>query len=232
MAYIEYRDICKNYGSFPALTGINLDIGAGRIVGLLGPNGSGKTTLIKLTSGLLVPNSGEIRVCGNPVGVESKKCISYLPERTYLDETMTPEKGIEFFSDFYSDFDANKARELMKELNVDPKRKIKTMSKGSKEKLQLIFVMSRKAKIYILDEPIAGVDPAARELIINTVLKNYVSDSTVVISTHLISDVEKVLDDVIFLSYGKIILTSTAYEIRERQGKTVDELFREVFRCQ
>lgn len=231
MAYIEYRDICKNYGSFPALTGINLDIGAGRIVGLLGPNGSGKTTLIKLTSGLLVPNSGEIRVCGNPVGVESKKCISYLPERTYLDETMTPEKGIEFFSDFYSDFDANKARELMKELNVDPKRKIKTMSKGSKEKLQLIFVMSRKAKIYILDEPIAGVDPAARELIINTVLKNYVSDSTVVISTHLISDVEKVLDDVIFLSYGKIILTSTAYEIRERQGKTVDELFREVFRC-
>ncbi len=232
MAYIEYRDICKNYGSFPALTGINLDIGAGRIVGLLGPNGSGKTTLIKLTSGLLVPNSGEIRVCGNPVGVESKKCISYLPERTYLDETMTPEKGIEFFSDFYSDFDVNKARELMKELNVDPKRKIKTMSKGSKEKLQLIFVMSRKAKIYILDEPIAGVDPAARELIINTVLKNYVSDSTVVISTHLISDVEKVLDDVIFLSYGKIILTSTAYEIRERQGKTVDELFREVFRCQ
>lgn len=231
MAYIEYRDICKNYGSFPALTGINLDIGAGRIVGLLGPNGSGKTTLIKLTSGLLVPNSGEIRVCGNPVGVESKKCISYLSERTYLDETMTPEKGIEFFSDFYSDFDANKARELMKELNVDPKRKIKTMSKGSKEKLQLIFVMSRKAKIYILDEPIAGVDPAARELIINTVLKNYVSDSTVVISTHLISDVEKVLDDVIFLSYGKIILTSTAYEIRERQGKTVDELFREVFRC-
>lgn len=231
MAYIEYRDICKNYGSFPALTGINLDIGAGRIVGLLGPNGSGKTTLIKLTSGLLVPNSGEIRVCGNPVGVESKKCISYLPERTYLDETMTPEKGIEFFSDFYSDFDANKARELMKELNVDPKRKIKTMSKGSKEKLQLIFVMSRKAKIYILDEPIAGVDPAARELIINTVLKNYVSDSTVVISTHLISDVEKVLDDVIFLSYGKIILTSTAHEIRERQGKTVDELFREVFRC-
>lgn len=231
MAYIEYRDICKNYGSFPALTGINLDIGAGRIVGLLGPNGSGKTTLIKLTSGLLVPNSGEIRVCGNPVGVESKKCISYLPERTYLDETMTPEKGIEFFSDFYPDFDANKARELMKELNVDPKRKIKTMSKGSKEKLQLIFVMSRKAKIYILDEPIAGVDPAARELIINTVLKNYVSDSTVVISTHLISDVEKVLDDVIFLSYGKIILTSTAYEIRERQGKTVDELFREVFRC-
>lgn len=231
MAYIEYRDICKNYGSFPALTGINLDIGAGRIVGLLGPNGSGKTTLIKLTSGLLVPNSGEIRVCGNPVGVESKKCISYLPERTYLDETMTPEKGIEFFSDFYPDFDASKARELMKELNVDPKRKIKTMSKGSKEKLQLIFVMSRKAKIYILDEPIAGVDPAARELIINTVLKNYVSDSTVVISTHLISDVEKVLDDVIFLSYGKIILTSTAYEIRERQGKTVDELFREVFRC-
>ena len=193
--------------------------------------GAGKTTLIKLTSGLLVPNSGEIRVCGNPVGVESKKCISYLSERTYLDETMTPEKGIEFFSDFYSAFDANKARELMKELNVDPKRKIKTMSKGSKEKLQLIFVMSRKAKIYILDEPIAGVDPAARELIINTVLKNYVSDSTVVISTHLISDVEKVLDDVIFLSYGKIILTSTAYEIRERQGKTVDELFREVFRC-
>lgn len=230
MACIEYRDIGKNYAAFPALTGINLDIGQGRIVGLLGPNGSGKTTLIKLTSGLLAPNSGNIRVCGNPIGIESKRCISYLPERTYLDETMTPEKTIEFFSDFYSDFDPLKARELMRELNVDSGRKIKTMSKGTKEKLQLILVMSRQTKIYLLDEPIAGVDPAARELIINTVLKNYVSDSTVIISTHLITDVENVLDDVIFLSYGKIILTSTVDKIRSEHGKTVDELFREVFR--
>ncbi len=231
MAYIEYRDIGKNYGAFPALTGINLDIGEGRIVGLLGPNGSGKTTLIKLTAGLLTPTMGEIRVCGSPVGVESKKNISYLPERTYLDETLTAEKTLGFFSDFYSDFDAVKAKELMTQLNIDPKRKIKAMSKGGKEKLQLALVMSRKAKIYILDEPIAGVDPAAREFILNTILKNYAENSTVIISTHLISDVEAVLDDAIFLSYGKIILTSPVDELKARHNKSIDELFREVFRC-
>lgn len=231
MAYIEYRDIGKNYGAFPALTGINLDIGEGRIVGLLGPNGSGKTTLIKLTAGLLTPTMGEIRVCGSPVGVESKKNISYLPERTYLDETLTAEKTLGFFSDFYSDFDAVKAKELMTQLNIDPRRKIKAMSKGGKEKLQLALVMSRKAKIYILDEPIAGVDPAAREFILNTILKNYAENSTVIISTHLISDVEAVLDDAIFLSYGKIILTSPVDELKARHNKSIDELFREVFRC-
>ncbi len=231
MTYIEYRDISKNYGTFPALTGINLDIGAGRIVGLLGPNGSGKTTLIKLTAGLLTPTMGEIRVCGTPIGVESKKNISYLPERTYLDETLTPEKTLGFFSDFYSDFDAVKAKELMTQLNIDPRRKIKAMSKGGKEKLQLALVMSRKAKIYILDEPIAGVDPAAREFILNTILKNYAENSTVIISTHLISDVESILDDAIFLSYGKIILTSPVDELKARNNKSVDELFREVFRC-
>ncbi len=231
MEYIEYRDIGKNYGAFPALTGINLDIGEGRIVGLLGPNGSGKTTLIKLTAGLLTPTMGEIRVCGSPVGVESKKNISYLPERTYLDETLTAEKTLGFFSDFYSDFDAVKAKELMTQLNIDPRRKIKAMSKGGKEKLQLALVMSRKAKIYILDEPIAGVDPAAREFILNTILKNYAENSTVIISTHLISDVEAVLDDAIFLSYGKIILTSPVDELKARHNKSIDELFREVFRC-
>lgn len=231
MAYIEYRDISKNYGSFPALTSINLDIGAGRIVGLLGPNGSGKTTLIKLTSGILMPSSGKITVCGASIGIESKKLISYLPERTYLDETLTAEKTLGFFSDFYEDFDMAKAKELLTQLNIDPKRKIKTMSKGTKEKLQLALVMSRRAKVYLLDEPIAGVDPAAREFILNTILKNYAENSTVVISTHLISDIENVIDDAIFLSYGKIILASPAEELKAQHGKTIDELFREVFRC-
>lgn len=231
MAYIEYRDISKNYGSFPALTSINLDIGTGRIVGLLGPNGSGKTTLIKLTSGILMPSSGKITVCGASIGIESKKLISYLPERTYLDETLTAEKTLGFFSDFYEDFDMAKAKELLTQLNIDPKRKIKTMSKGTKEKLQLALVMSRRAKVYLLDEPIAGVDPAAREFILNTILKNYAENSTVVISTHLISDIENVIDDAIFLSYGKIILASPAEELKAQHGKTIDELFREVFRC-
>lgn len=231
MAYIEYRDISKNYGTFPALTGINLDIGAGRIVGLLGPNGSGKTTLIKLTAGLLIPSAGNIKVCGEAIGVESKKLISYLPERTYLDETLTAEKTLGFFSDFYEDFDAVKAKELIAQLNIDPKRKIKAMSKGTKEKLQLALVMSRRAKVYLLDEPIAGVDPAAREFILNTILKNYAENSTVVISTHLISDVENVLDDAIFLSYGKIIMASSVNELKTQHGKSIDELFREVFRC-
>ena len=231
LAYIQYRDISKNYGMFPALTGINLDIGEGRIVGLLGPNGSGKTTLIKLTAGLIIPSGGNIKVCGEPIGVQSKKLISYLPERTYLDETLTAEKTLGFFSDFYEDFDIVKARELMKQLDIDPKRKIKTMSKGGKEKLQLALVMSRHAKVYLLDEPIAGVDPAAREFILNTILKNYAENSTVVISTHLIADVENVLDDAIFLSYGKIILASPVEELKAQHGKTIDQLFREVFRC-
>ncbi len=231
MAYIEYRDISKNYGTFPALTGINLDIGAGRIVGLLGPNGSGKTTLIKLTAGLLMPTTGTISVCGAPIGIESKKLISYLPERTYLDETMTPEKTLDFFADFYGDFDVVKAKELMTQLKIDSKRKIKTMSKGGKEKLQLALVMSRRAKVYLLDEPIAGVDPAAREFILNTILKNYAESSTVVISTHLIADVEGVLDDAIFLSYGKVITASAVNELKEKYGKSVDAIFREVFRC-
>ncbi len=231
MALLEYRDICKTYGDFPAVSGINLDVGAGRIVGLLGPNGSGKTTLIKMTTGLLSPTGGTIRVDGNPIGTESKKIVSYLPERTYLDETLTVDRVIDFFSDFYIDFDRIKAYDIVSRLNIDTKRRIKTLSKGTKEKIQLSLVMSRKAKLYLLDEPIAGVDPAAREYILNTVLSNYAENSTVVVSTHLISDVQDVLDDVIFLSHGKIIHTSTVGYIKDCYNKSVDELFREVFRC-
>ncbi len=231
MALLEYRDISKNYGTFSALQNLNLDVNSGRIVGLLGPNGSGKTTLIKMTCGLLAPTTGTISIDGNPVGVESKKILSYLPERTYLDETLTVEKTIDYFADFYSDFDRVKANELFSRLKIDTKSKIKTLSKGTKEKVQLSLVMSRRAKLYLLDEPIAGVDPAARDYILDTILSNYAENSTVIISTHLISDIEKVLNDVIFLSYGKVILTSTTEDIMQTHGKTVDQLFREVFRC-
>ncbi len=231
MALLEYRDISKFYGSVPALKNVNLDIGSGRIVGLLGPNGSGKTTLIKLTAGILTPTAGTISVLGNPIGVESKKLISYLPERTYLNDTMTVADTIEYFKDFYDDFNVAKAYEMLQRLSIDLNMRIKAMSKGTREKVQLILVMSRDAKVYILDEPIAGVDPAARDYILDTIIKNYAEGSTVIISTHLITDVEKVIDDVLFLSYGSITLASTKEEIYREKGKTVDELFREVFRC-
>lgn len=228
---LECRNLEKSYGKKQVLKGINLTINKGRIVGLLGPNGSGKSTLIKLANGLLTETSGEILIDGKKPGVETKKIVSYLPERTYLNDWMKVSDVISFFEDFYEDFKSERAYDMLKRLNIDPKDKLKTMSKGTKEKVQLILVMSRDADLYLLDEPIAGVDPAARDYILNTIINNYNENATVVISTHLISDIETILDDVIFISYGTITLCKSVDEIREEEGKTVDALFREVFKC-
>lgn len=228
---LECRNLEKSYGKKQVLKGINLTINKGRIVGLLGPNGSGKSTLIKLANGLLTATSGEILIDGKKPGVETKKIVSYLPERTYLNDWMKVSDVISFFEDFYEDFKSERAYDMLKRLNIDPKDKLKTMSKGTKEKVQLILVMSRDADLYLLDEPIAGVDPAARDYILNTIINNYNENATVVISTHLISDIETILDDVIFISYGTITLCKSVDEIREQEGKTVDALFREVFKC-
>ncbi|MBD7912150.1 MULTISPECIES: ABC transporter ATP-binding protein [Clostridium] len=227
----ECKDLVKTYGGKKALNGINLSVNRGRIVGLLGPNGSGKSTLIKLANGLLTPSSGEILIGGKVPGVETKKIVSYLPERTYLNDWMRVSDIINFFSDFYLDFNKEKAYDMLGKLKIDAGDKLKTMSKGTKEKVQLILVMSREAELYFLDEPIAGVDPAARDYILNTIINNYNENATVIISTHIISDIEKILDDVIFLSYGDISLTMSVDEIREEKGMSVDALFREVFRC-
>jgi len=230
-ALLECRNITKNYGNKTALSNVNITIEEGRIVGLLGPNASGKTTLIKLIMGLLTPTGGEISVLGHPVGVESKKVVSYLPDRTYLDENMRVKDVIAYFEDFYEDFDPGRAYEMLKNLEISPKDKIKTLSKGTKEKVQLVLVMSRRASLYVLDEPIAGVDPAARDYIIRTILSNYEETASIIISTHIITDIENILDDVIFLKEGQINLTSTVEELREKEGKSVDSIFREVFRC-
>ncbi|WP_315080540.1 ABC transporter ATP-binding protein [uncultured Clostridium sp.] len=228
---LECKSLVKNYGGKQALKGIDLTINRGRIVGLLGPNGSGKSTLIKLANSLLTPTSGEILINGNKPGVETKKIVSYLPERTYLNDWMKVSDIINLFKDFYKDFNSDKAYDMLKNLNINPNDKLKTMSKGTKEKVQLILVMSREAELYFLDEPIAGVDPAARDYILNTIINNYNENATVIISTHLISDIEQVLDDVVFISYGEIYLTKSVDEIREEHGKSVDALFREVFKC-
>jgi len=228
---LECKSLFKTYANTEALNGIDLTIKRGRIVGLLGPNGSGKSTLIKLANGLLTPTSGEILIAGNKPGIETKKIISYLPERTYLNDWMKVSDIINFFKDFYDNFNPERAYEMLQKLNINPNDKLKTMSKGTKEKVQLILVMSREADLYLLDEPIAGVDPAARDYILNTIITNYNENATIIISTHLISDIERVLDDVIFISYGKIFLTKSVDEIRENEGKSVDTLFREVFRC-
>ena len=200
-------------------------------MGLLGPNGSGKTTLIKTAAGLLTPSAGELLINGQRPGIASKAAVSYLPERTYLSSWMKVADIIAMFRDFYSDFDTAKAGEMLSRLNIDPNDRLRTMSKGTKEKVQLILVMSRQADLYLLDEPIGGVDPAARDFILGTIIGNYSENATVLISTHLISDVERVLDDVIFLAYGKVGMTAAVDDIRENQGKSVDELFREVYRC-
>lgn len=228
---LECKNLRKRYGNIEALNSINLNIKRGRIVGLLGPNGSGKSTFIKIANGLLVPSEGELLIGGNKPGVDTKKIVSYLPERTYLNNWMKVSEIIEFFSDFYEDFNKEKAYDMIENLNINPNDKLRTMSKGTKEKVQLILVMSREAEIYFLDEPIAGVDPAARDYILDTILKNYNENATIVISTHIISDIEKILDDVIFLSYGNITLYKSVDEIREEEGKSIDALFREVFRC-
>jgi len=230
-AILECRGLSKRFGSVWALDGVTFSIEPGRIVGLLGPNGSGKTTLIKLANELLVPTNGDIYIEGMKPGVETKKIISYLPDRVYFEERMKVGDCKTLFSDFYEDFDAAKATEMLGVLGVDEGALFKTLSKGTKEKVQLAFVMSRSAKLYLLDEPIGGVDPAAREFILNTIIRNYNEEGTVIISTHLISDIEKILDDVIFLDRGRVVRVQGVDSIREQEGKSVDELFREVFRC-
>lgn len=228
---VKCTGLTKRYGSLTALEDLNLTLESGRIIGLLGPNGSGKTTLLKLANGLLVPSSGEILLDGMKPGIESKRIVSYLPDANYLPAWMSIEGLLELFQDFYGDFDVVKAKEMLLQLNLDGSRKLKTLSKGNKEKVQLILAMSRKAKIYFLDEPIGGVDPAARDFILNTIIKNYSEDATVVLSTHLIADIERVLDEVVFINQGQLVFHRIVDEIRETEGKSVDELFREVFRC-
>lgn len=228
---VECKSLCKNYGNKIALNNINLNIEQGRIVGLLGPNGSGKTTLIKILSGLLTAGSGEVYVSGRSIGIETKKIVSYLPERTYLSEWMTVKQTINFFKDFYSDFSEKTACDMLERLGINLGEHLRTMSKGTREKVQLILVMSRNAELYLLDEPIGGVDPAARDYILKTIISNYNENASVIISTHLITDVENILDEVIFLKYGCLMLHETVDDIREKHGKSVDALFREVFVC-
>ena len=231
MELLEIKNLSKSYGKKKVLKDINLTIPRDRIIGLLGKNGTGKSTLIKLINDLLVPTSGEILINGEKVGVESKKIISYLPERTYLDKSMTVDNVIEYFSDFYDNFDARKARKLLKDLDLDTSLKLSKMSKGMHEKVQLVLVMSRKSDLYILDEPLGGVDPATRDYILDTILTNFDEGASVIISTHLITDVERILDEVIFIDKGKIVLQSSADELRNKEGKSIDEIFRGMFKC-
>ena len=228
---LQCNELTKKFGSKTALSKIDIKLKRGKITGLLGPNGSGKTTLIKLANGLLHPDGGEILIDGKTPGAESKAIVSYLPEKTYLNDYMAVKEIIQFFCDFYSDFDKSRALDMLARLGINENDKLKTMSKGTKEKVQLILVMSRRAQIYFLDEPIAGVDPAARDYILETIITNYDENAAIVISTHLIADVEKVLDEVIFLKYGEIVMHKSVDEIREDEGKSVDMLFREVFKC-
>ena len=227
----ECKDLTKRYGNKTALDQISFSLMPGKIIGLLGPNGSGKTTLIKLLNGLLVPTEGHIFIDGLTPGVETKKFVSYLPERTYLNSWMRVCDIIDYFQDFYEDFDKARAYDMLKRLNINPSDRLRTMSKGTKEKVQLILVMSRRARLYCLDEPIAGVDPAARDYILSTIIQNYDENATIIISTHLISDVENILDDVVFIQNGHIRMVDSVENIRFNQGKSVDALFREVFKC-
>lgn len=231
MALVKCDGVCKSYGKNPILKDINLEIPKGKIIGLLGPNGSGKTTLIKIINGLLETNSGTVLVNGEKIGINSKKVISYLPERPYVNFNMSVKELINYFSDFYDNFDKNVAYKLLEKLNLNPNDKLNTMSKGMKEKVQLILVMSRKADLYILDEPIGGVDPATRDYILDTILTNFNDGASVIISTHLISDIEKILDEVIFIKEGSIYLTGDADELRTSKGMSIDEIFREEFKC-
>lgn len=227
------KDLCKSYKGKPnVIDGLNLFVPGGKIVGLLGPNGCGKSTLIKMICGLLSPDGGEIEVCGEPRSEKTNSLISYLPERTYFNVWMKVEELIKYFSEFYPDFDAAVAEQMLAELGIEPKSRLKTLSKGTKEKVQLVMVMARKARLYLLDEPIAGVDPAARDYILSTIIGNYNPDSTVIITTHLIHDIEPVLDEFVFLGNGgQIIMSGNCDETRAAHGKSLDELFREVFRC-
>jgi len=231
MALLKCDGVCKSYGKNSILKDINLEIPKGKIIGLLGPNGSGKTTLIKIINGLLETNSGTVLVNGEKIGINSKKVISYLPERPYVNFNMSVKELINYFSDFYDNFDSEVAYKLLEKLNLNPNDKLNTMSKGMKEKVQLILVMSRKADLYILDEPIGGVDPATRDYILDTILTNFNDGASVIISTHLINDIEKILDEVIFIKDGSIYLTGDADELRTSRGMSIDEIFREEFKC-
>lgn len=233
MYTLECKNLCKRYNkTVPVIDNLDLRISSGKIVGLLGPNGCGKTTLIKMAAGLLQPTSGEILVCGRPVSEVTNSYLSYLPERTYFDSSMKVSRLIDFFEEFYSDFSRERTLRMLRDLGIDVDMRLKSLSKGTKEKVQLAMVMSRNAKLYILDEPIGGVDPAARDYILNTIVGNYNPDATVLITTHLINDVEKLLDEFYFIGYGgKILRGGVADEVREAEGKSLDELFREEFRC-
>lgn len=231
MAILEVDGLTKTYGSLCALDQVSLSLESGRIVGLLGPNGSGKTTFIKICNGLLVPAAGELRIDGSPVGTATKALSAYLPDRDFLPDWMKASDVIDYYSDFFSDFDAQKAGDMLEDLGIKADQKLGKMSKGTREKLRLIVTMARRAKIYFLDEPIAGVDPAARDYILRTIIANYNTDALVVISTHLIADVESVLDEAVLLRNGKVVLHAPVDEVRERTGKSLDEYFREVFAC-
>ncbi len=231
MELVKCNNLYKEFDNKKILDNINLTIPRGKIIGLLGKNGMGKTTLIKLMNDLLTPSSGEILINGEKPGINSKKIISYLPERTYLDKSMTISQILTFFEEFYDDFSKEKANKLLKDLNLDINIKISKMSKGMQEKLQLILVMSREAELYILDEPLGGIDPATRDYILDTILSNFNQGASVIISTHLISDIERILDEVIFIDKGKIILTSAADELRTKENASIDEIFRRCFKC-
>ncbi|MDR0886044.1 MAG: ABC transporter ATP-binding protein [Clostridiales Family XIII bacterium] len=228
---LKTRGLTKRFGGLDALNDINLDIYRGRIIGLLGPNGSGKSTLIKLANGLLQPTSGSIEIAGQRPGPYTKSIVSYLPDRSYFDDWMKVSDCLKLFADFYADFNVAKAYEMLKLLDIDEKKMFRTLSKGTKEKVQLVLVMSRQASLYLLDEPIGGVDPATRDYILSTIINNYNEEGTVIISTHLIADIEKVLDEVIFLNRGKVERYMSVDDMRETTGQSVDEVFREVYRC-
>ena len=231
MDLLEVKNISKNYEKKKALDNINFKIKSGKIIGLLGKNGAGKSTLIKLINDLLTPTTGEILVKGKKVGVESKKVISYLPEKTYLNKQMKVSEVIEFFSDFYDNFDEKRAKKLLKDLDLDIDQRLSKMSKGMQEKVQLVLVMSRDADLYILDEPLGGVDPATRDYILDTILSNFKESASVIISTHLISDIERILDEVIFIDKGKLVLQSDADALRKKEKGSIDEIFRRMFKC-
>ena len=228
---LEIKNVHKKYLSHSVLEGVGFSIPRGKIVGLLGPNGCGKTTILKLISGLLQLDEGEIRINGISPGQQTKSMISYLPERSYLNDWMKISDILNLFSDFYADFDRERGEQMLTDLKISKEEKLKTMSKGTKEKIQLILVMSRRASLYLLDEPIGGVDPATREYILHTILKNFDENSSILITTHLIQDVETIFDQVLFLNQGKIVIDGEVDEIREKYGKSIDGLFREVFRC-
>ena len=231
MPILECKQLSKSYGKAPALENVSVAIEPGRIVGLLGPNGSGKTTLIKLANGLLTPDSGEILIDGAAPGRETHAVVSYLPERTAIPIWMSAGQLMDFYQDFYRDFRRQTAEEMLRHLDIRPTQRIRQMSKGTREKVQLIMVMSRSAKLYLLDEPIGGVDPATRDYILTTIISNYNPEASVILSTHLIADVEKVLDEVVFIDKGHLVLQSSVDQIREEKGMSVDALFREVFKC-